>query len=418
MGTKTVSITLPKPMPHQMEVLDSPARMKVIVCGRRWGKTATGLMATVAGHGPGRILRGAIDGGTIWWVAPSHKIAAPIWRDLKRSFGRGVDKSEIDKRIGLPGGGSVTVKSADNPDSLVAEGLDGVVCDEAADLPESAWKESIRPALTDKQGWALLIGTPDGMNWLYDLFQEAGRREGWARWQRPSSDNPLVPPEELEQARLDMGDHLFAQEHLAQFTSMRGAEFPAAMFGDHVWFDRWPNCAERVVAIDPSKGKTDKSDYSAIVRLGLGEDGLIYCEADIRRLDVSSLCRAAVDHFEDFRPGALGIEANGFQECLAGDMEQLARERRMMIPIQLIYNKENKAVRIRRTLTPYLSRNRLRFRHGHAGTALLLNQLRGFPAADYDDGPDALEMGVRLLQCFLAGGVGVDFENEEERVYA
>ena len=124
---------------HQRPILLSPARFKVVVCGRRWGKTASGLMATVKGHGTYRGQRkGAIDGGRIWWIAPNYGIASDIWRDLKRACRDAwIAKNEVERRIELPGGGSVTVKSADNPDSLRGSGLDGVVVDEAATGPWS-----------------------------------------------------------------------------------------------------------------------------------------------------------------------------------------------------------------------------------------------------------------------------------------
>ena len=65
-------ILLPEPLPHQLDVLRHPARSKVVVCGRRWGKSLLGLIACVEGHGPPDSgYRGAIDGATIWWVAPT-----------------------------------------------------------------------------------------------------------------------------------------------------------------------------------------------------------------------------------------------------------------------------------------------------------------------------------------------------------
>lgn len=127
----TRTIWLPKPLPHQLPILLSPARYKVAACGRRWGKTAVGLLSVLRGHGPTRGLRrGALDGGVVWWVAPTYGVAAKIWRDLKRACRGGwTAKSETEHRIELPGGGCVEVKSADAPDHLRGEGLDGVVLD-------------------------------------------------------------------------------------------------------------------------------------------------------------------------------------------------------------------------------------------------------------------------------------------------
>lgn len=219
------TIELPEWLPHQQPILSDPARFKVLACGRRWGKTLTGLVMTLAGHGPkvgpGRYLRkGALQGGNVWWVAPSYNIASDIWRELKRATaGYWLDKDEVEKRIELPGGGAVSVKSADRPDSLRGAGLDGLAIDEAAIVKPAAWKEALRPALSDKQGWAAFFSTPKGFNWFYDLYNEAPQRNGWQRWQLPSKENPLMTADELEDARLDIGSFAFGQEYLAEFVS-------------------------------------------------------------------------------------------------------------------------------------------------------------------------------------------------------
>ena len=100
-----------------------------MVAGRRWGKTGTALQAAIRGHGPKRgIFRGALDGALVWWVAPSHTSIekSRVWHDLKRMTANAwTDKSEVNKRIDLPGGGSISVCSADDPDSLRGGGLDG-----------------------------------------------------------------------------------------------------------------------------------------------------------------------------------------------------------------------------------------------------------------------------------------------------
>jgi predicted phage terminase large subunit-like protein len=222
-------IQIPAPMDHQRPVLVADARFKVACCGRRWGKTVFGLIACIVGHGPKKRgvvkFKGAMDGGNIWWVAPTYKVASIIWRSLKRSLrGAWVEKNEVDRRIVLPGGGSITVRSADDPDSLRGSGLDGVVIDEAAMMKEESWAEALRPALADRGGWAIFISTPKGMNWYERLFDRAADRPGWRRWQRPSADNPLllvVNPDTgmnaIEEMRAEMGPLEFAQEIEAQF---------------------------------------------------------------------------------------------------------------------------------------------------------------------------------------------------------
>jgi len=101
-----------------------------------------------------------------------------------------------------------------------------------------------------------------------------------------------------------------------------------------------------------------------------------------------------------FRPDWFGIEANQFQQLLASDIQQRSVELSIPIPFYTIQNNVNKLVRIRR-LTPLLSQGMLRFKGGSPGARLLVEQLRDFPNGDHDDGPDALEMAIRLASDLL-----------------
>ena len=139
--SKTLTINLPERLPHQRPLLDSPARFAQWRCGRRWGKTTGGRILVIDGYGPrdktGRPRwKGAIHGKQIQWIAPTYGVASLIWRDLKNTLvGVWTDKSEVEHRLDLIGGGSITVRSGDKPDSLRGPGLDGVVFDEVHTQP-------------------------------------------------------------------------------------------------------------------------------------------------------------------------------------------------------------------------------------------------------------------------------------------
>lgn len=391
-------------MSHQSTILAHPARHKLCPCGRRWGKTGLGLIACVYGHGPpGRHLKGAVDGGQIWWVAPTFTIGQKIWRDLKKSCGAAaVEKSETEKRLVLPGGGSVTVKSADAEKSLVGEGLDGIVVDESGFVREIVWKEYLRPTLSDLQGWSLKIGTPNGRNWYYDEFVAAPGRKDWARWQRPSSDNPLITADELIEARLDVGPRAFAQQYDAQFMDMEGAEFPGGYFSD-IWFDDWPeNLVYKVMALDPSKGKTDRSDYSAYVTLGLDTGGTMWADADLERRDVMQIVADGIGLASVWNPNSFAIETNTFQELFMKHFADAAMKIGMPLPTRPVNHYTNKEMRVRGTLTPYLSRHEIKFRRTRGGK-MLVDQLQQFPQGKHDDGPDALEMAVAEVKRLYLG---------------
>ena len=119
--------------------------------------------------------------GRAWWVAPSYKMAAVGWR-LVRQLGQQVPGAQIkqaDQMVLLPGGGTVQVRSADDPQSLRGEGIDFVVMDECAFIQEAAWTEALRPALSDRLGRALFISTPKGSQLvLASLEPWPGGRDG------------------------------------------------------------------------------------------------------------------------------------------------------------------------------------------------------------------------------------------------
>jgi hypothetical protein len=129
----------------------------------------------------------------------------------------------------------------------------------------------------------------------------------------------------------------------------------------------------------------------------------VYAEADLARRPTPQIVADGVELLGRFRPDAFCIEANQFQDLLAVEFEQEIRRRNPLaarpIPLE---NQVNKLVRIRR-LGPYLSTRRLRFKTGSAGTVLLVDQLREFPIADFDDGPDAAEMAIRIASQYLQG---------------
>lgn len=384
-------------MPHQLPVLTADSRFKLLACGRRWGKTAIGLVSVLIGHGPRRgKYRGAVDGGRIWWIVPTYPIASEVWRDLSRSVGDcAVKRSEVERRIELPGGGSVMVKSADNPDSLRGAGLDGVVIDEAAFCPADVWHKAIPPTIADRMGWAMLLSTPNGFNWFQELFDAASTDKDWAVFQRPTADNPLIRPTELERLKRGMPIAAYLQEHEARFTAVSGAEFPAEYFDDSIWCDEWPeNAAATVVALDPSKGRNAKrGDYSAAVACGF-YDGRLYVDASLERVPVVQAVDNTLSLAFRHRAKAVIYEANNFQEEAVGPVfaQRLEGNRLHGLRVIPVTHTTNKEGRIQ-SLDPYLRNGTLRFMRT-PGCKLLVDQLREFPMAKHDDGPDALETAI------------------------
>jgi len=173
-----------KLLPIQKEILDHPARFKCLIAGRRFSKTFIAMtsLAKYARHPNKKCM----------YVAPSYRMAKQIvWEDLKqmvkeRNWHKKINESEL--QITLINGSNIFLRSADNPDSIRGIGLDYVVIDEAADISEEAWTAVIRPTLSDRMGHALIIGTPKGRNWLYDVYQNAKHRTDWYSRQKKTRE--------------------------------------------------------------------------------------------------------------------------------------------------------------------------------------------------------------------------------------
>lgn len=202
--------------PHagQWEVIDSRARNKVVAAGRRFGKSEIGGHRLVSECLDTRRVKSDLEAlqkrREFWVVGPSYTDAEKefrvLWNRLKAlGFDAAFDRpgSYYNAEQGqmhlsmFDGTFQVHAKSEKHPDSLVGEGLSGVILAEAAKLKKTTWTKLIRPTLGDFAGWALFTSTPEGKNWFYDLWR-AGQnplRPDWASWRMPSWRNPHVYPE-------------------------------------------------------------------------------------------------------------------------------------------------------------------------------------------------------------------------------
>jgi hypothetical protein len=187
----------------------------VLVAGRRLGKTFLALTELIrAAWGRGR---------KAWYVAPTYRQAKRVaWNPLKQMtkpyWAR--KPNETDLTIELVSGGTISLRGADNYDALRGDGLDFIVLDEYASMAPAAWTEVLRPALADKQGGALFIGTPRGHNHFYDLYEAAQNQPHWAAFQYTTEQGGNVTPEELEIATHELDERTFRQEFRASFENL------------------------------------------------------------------------------------------------------------------------------------------------------------------------------------------------------
>jgi hypothetical protein len=201
--------------PPQSDIFACDQRFRIVVGGRRFGKTYLALVELCrAAWAPGRL---------VWYVGPNLRQSKRIcWRELKKMTRLywASQPSETELRIELVGGGTICVKGADNYDSLRGDGLDFLVLDEYASIAQEAWTQVLRPALADRQGKALFIGTPQGFNHFHELVESAEGRPDWKVFRFTAAEGDNISAEEIERARHDLDERAFRQEFLATFENL------------------------------------------------------------------------------------------------------------------------------------------------------------------------------------------------------
>jgi hypothetical protein len=222
-----VKLTIP-----QKTVYNSGTRFRVLVSGRRFGKTALAIdeLATAAAKK---------ENQRVWYVAPTYKQAKNIaWLMLKsRLFPLNwIEKTnESDLTVTLINGSTISLRGADNFDSLRGVGLHFLIMDEFADIKPEAWSEVLRATLSDTSGRALFCGTPKGRNWAYDLFQRGKDVEeaDWESFSYTTIEGGNVPPEEVEAARRELDELTFNQEYNASFVNFEGRVYYPFLVESH-----------------------------------------------------------------------------------------------------------------------------------------------------------------------------------------
>lgn len=216
----------------QTTIAQSKKRFRVVIAGRRFGKTHLAIRELC--------YHARMPNQECWFIAPTYRQCKQIvWRKLKNRLTdlRWVKKiNEAELTIFLKNGSTISLKGADNADSLRGVGLDFMVMDEFADIDAEAWFEVLRPTLADREGKALFIGTPKGTgNWAHDMYTMYEENpESWASFQYTTIDGGNVKAEEIEAARRDLDERTFRQEFLATFETYAGRIYYS--------FDRKQNC--------------------------------------------------------------------------------------------------------------------------------------------------------------------------------
>jgi PBSX family phage terminase large subunit len=214
-----------------------PSRFKLIVAGRRAGKSVMALQ---------EIIKHCLTtpDAIAWWVAPTYRDAREVgWEEFLRHAQILKPALKYTHQSFLKAefinGAKIYFKGSDKFDSLRGRGLTFCVIDEAAFCHEDTWKKAIRPALSDKQGKAILISTPNGHNWFKEQYHYAESKwnKAWRAWRFPSHHNPLLTQEDLDAAKQELSTMDYRQEYLAEFVTKAGLVYDD--FNDDNINDQW-----------------------------------------------------------------------------------------------------------------------------------------------------------------------------------
>jgi predicted phage terminase large subunit-like protein len=406
----------------QAEIFYDPTRYKVVAAGRRFGKSFLAAVTLFVEASKTEKVRS--DGVTVdlgleevYYVAPTFdqgkKIMWPLLKELGQSLIR--NKWENTGELELVNGRRVCIKGSDRPDTLRGVGLSYVVLDEFAFMKEEVWDLIIRPALTRAEGGALFIGTPDGKNHFWNLYQRGLSENSaeWKSWHFPSSDNPYLPKSEIDAARVEMSTERYKQEYEASFEGGAGVLMRRDMFPI---LGRRPDVGEYFVAIDlagfeavESGRKIKRLDDHAIAVVLNHSGG--WCIEDIiyGQWDVRETALRIVKAFRDYRPTKLGIEKgmakNAVMPYLLDEMNRLG----VFFNVEdLTHGNNKKTDRIAWALQGRAEKGRIQVVRG-AWNKEFFDQVEDFPSPlAHDDLLDAVSYIDQLADPWMDGPSTID----------
>lgn len=311
------------PRQHQREAhaLRLLVRFIVLVWHRRAGKTVFAIMELVLAALACRLVRGRYA-----YIAPFYKQGKAVAWPYLRAFsvkvpGAVVNESELS--VEFPNGAQVRLFGADNPDSLRGLYFDGVVMDEVADMRAQVWGEIIRPALTDRLGWAIFIGTPKGTNLFSERYFAALTDPEWRADLRRASDTGVIPADELERARREMSPPQFAQEFDCDFAAaVQNILIPLQHAIDatqRVLDTREYRQDSRILGVDVARYGDDRS--VAFLRQGRKA----YPPVTWRGLDLMTLAGNIARMMDEEQPNAVFIDQTGIGSGVVDRLLQLGK---------------------------------------------------------------------------------------------
>jgi phage terminase large subunit len=221
------------PRVWQDKIHMNDARFKVLALHRRAGKSVFAINEIID-----RALRCEKRNPQYAYIGVTYGAVKRIIWDLAKNYTKDIpgvttNEQELTIRIPRPAQGDeikIMLLGAENPGSIRGVFLDGCILDEVAEMQTEIWSAVIRPALSDRLGWAVFCSTPKGYNNFYDLYQHALNNKDWYAFMLRADESGIIPQSELDAALAEMGEDLFEQEYLCSF----GAALTGAYYGKQI----------------------------------------------------------------------------------------------------------------------------------------------------------------------------------------
>lgn len=305
-------------------------RFRVLALHRRAGKTELALMELIDAA-----LKFTLPLGGFFYICPQLKQAKSVaWARLKHrlqplTMTGAVEIREAELTVRFRhNGASIALYGADNPDALRGIRVDGVVIDEVAQIQPQVWTDIIEPALTDRKGWALFIGTPNGVNLFSELFFTAADKADWMAAKWTVYDTDALDPDEVERLRTGtISEASFAREYLCDFAAASDDQLisltDTEAAAHRTYAERDILSAPRVIGVDPARFGGDRT---VIFR----RRGLVAFPPKVLR-DVDNMTVAAIvsAEIEDWEPDAVFIDSGAG----AGIIDRLRQLQRVVVEV-------------------------------------------------------------------------------------
>jgi predicted phage terminase large subunit-like protein len=394
--------------PPQHEVFSSEARYKVVAAGRRFGKSY--LAAAMLFYEAAKNTKVRSDGveidlttDVVYYVSPTFKQGRENLWNVCMDMGQGIIKNtrQNEGEIVLTNDRIIRFKGMDDPDSLRGVGLSYCILDEYAFMKSEGWEYIILPALMRAEGGAMFIGTPDGKNHFYDLYQYAehsGDPE-WAAWHFASVDNPHLTKNEINAMAKKLSKEALKQELYASFTSTGGKVFNANMFDIISEEEADKEYGEYVISCDLAgysqtnarRGTKEILDDHAIAIVKVTKKGWIVYDVINGKWDVRETALRILRAWQKYRPSSLGIEKGIAMQAVLPYLEELQQKHQLYFePAALTHGNNKKEDRIKWSLQGRAEEGKIKLVEGDWNEKFL-SQAIDFPnPLSHDDLIDAV----------------------------